>query len=127
MSKRILVIDDDETIRKIYMQALKDTPNQVDMAESGESGVGLQREFKYDLIFLDLNMRGMNGIEVLREIRKTDEDVPIYIVTAFYKEFLEKIASAIEDGLKFEITHKPITRKQIVSIAMGNIESSKTY
>ncbi len=127
MSKRILVIDDDETIRKIYMQALKDTPNQVDMAESGESGVGLQREFKYDLIFLDLNMRGMNGIEVLREIRKTDEDVPIYIVTAFYKEFLEKIASAIEDGLKFEITHKPITRKQIVSIADGNIESSKTY
>jgi len=126
MSKRILVIDDDETIRKIYMQALKDTPYQVDIAESGENGVGLQREFKYDLIFLDLNMRGMNGIEVLREIRKTDEDVTIYIVTAFYKEFLKEVGSAIEDGLKFEITHKPITPEQIVSIAMDNIESSKT-
>ncbi len=127
MSKRILVIDDDETIRKIYMYAFQDTVYKVDTATSGESGVGLQREFKYDLIFLDIHMPGMNGIEVLREIRKTDEDVPIYIVTAFYKEFLEKIASAIEDGLKFEITHKPITRKQIVSIAMGNIESTKTY
>ncbi len=123
MSKRILAIDDDETIRKIYMYAFKDTGYKVDTATSGESGLELQREFKYDLIFLDINLPGMNGIEVLREIRKTDEDVPIYIVTAFYKKFLEEIGSAIEEGLKFEIIHKPITLKQIVSIADGNIES----
>ena len=123
MSKRILAIDDDETIRKIYMYAFKDTGYKVDTATSGESGLELQRKIKYDLIFLDIHMPGMNGIEVLREIRKTDEDVPIYIVTAFYKKFLEKIGSAIEEGLKFEIIHKPITLKQIVSIADGNIES----
>jgi len=123
MSKRILAIDDEETIRKIYMAAFKDTGYKVETATSGESGLELQREIKYDLIFLDINMPGMNGIEVLREIRKTDEDVPIYIVTAFYKKFLEEIGSAIEEGLKFEIIHKPITLKQIVSIADGNIES----
>lgn len=121
MSKRILVIDDDETIRNIYMHALKDTPFQVVMAESGEFGIELQREFKYDLIFLDISMQGMNGIEVLREIRKTDEDVPIYIVTGFYNEFLDKVGRAIEDGLKFEIIHKPITIEQIVSIVTSNI------
>ncbi len=126
MSKRILAIDDEETIRKIYMYAFKDTVYKVETATSGESGVGLLREFKYDLIFLDIHMPGMNGIEVLREIRKTDEDVPIYIVTAFYKKFLEEIGSAIEEGLKFEIIHKPITIKQIVSIADGNIESSNS-
>ena len=123
MSKRILAIDDEETIRKIYMYAFKDTVYEVETATSGESGLELQREIKYDLIFLDIHMPGMNGFEVLREIRKTDEDVPIYIVTAFYKKFLEEIGSAIEEGLKFEIIHKPITLKQIVSIADGNIES----
>ena len=127
MTKRILVIDDDKTIRSIFMHALEDTPYQVDTAESGERGVELQREFKYNLIFLDLNMPGMNGIEVLREIRKTDTDVPVYIVTAFYKEFLEEISSAIDDGLKFEITHKPISLDQIVLIAKAMIESPKVY
>ena len=127
MSKRILIIDDDKIIRSLFLHALEDTPYQADTAESGERGVELQREFKYDLIFLDLNMPGMNGIEVLREIRKTDLDVPVYIVTAFYKEFLEEISSAISDGLKFEITHKPITLEQIVFIAKGIVGSPKAY
>ncbi len=125
MSKRILIIDDDKIIRSLFLHALEDTLYQADTAESGERGVELQREFKYDLIFLDLNMPGMNGIEVLREIRKTDLDVPVYIVTAFYKEFLEEISKAINDGLKFEITHKPITLEQIVFIAKGIVESPK--
>ena len=113
-------------LERYICTAFKDTVYNVETATSGESGVGLQRKFKYDLIFLDINMPGMNGIEVLREIRKTDEDVPIYIVTAFYKKFLEEIGSAIEEGLKFEIIHKLITLKQIVSIADGNIESSNS-
>ena len=125
MSKRILVIDDDRIIRKLYLHALEDTSFQVDTAESGEKGIELHSEFNYDLVFLDLNMPGMNGMEVLRKIRITDPDTPVYIVTAFYKEFLEEISSAIEDGLKFEITHKPISPNQIVLIAKGTIEKSK--
>ena len=125
MVKHILVIDDDRIIRKLYMHSLEDTSFQVDTAESGEKGLELHGEFNYDLIFLDLNMPVMNGIEVLRKIRKTDSDTPVYIVTAFYKEFLEEISSAIEDGIKFEITHKPISPNQIVLIAKGTIEKSK--
>ena len=127
MSKRILIIDDDRILRKLYMHALEDTPYQVDTAESGKSGIELQREFKYDLIFLDLNMPEMNGIEVLRKIRTIDPDVPIFIVTAFYKDFLEEIGNAIEDGLKFEITHKPISPDQIVMIATSNLEKTNAY
>lgn len=125
MSKRILVIDDDRIIRKLYTYALADTPYQVDEAESGERGVEMHNKFNYDLVFLDLNMPRMNGIEVLRKIRLTDPDTPVFIVTAFYKEFLEEIGSAIEDGLKFEITHKPISPNQIVLIAKGTIEKNK--
>ena len=127
MIKRILVIDDFEDIRRLFVRALEDTPYKVDTAASGARGVELKRKNKYDLIFLDLNMPGMNGIEVLRKIRKTDTDVPVYIMTAFYKDFFEELTSAIDDGLKFVVALKPIYIKEIVSIAEDILEGSKVY
>ena len=44
----------------------------------------LQNE-AYDLVFLDLKMPGMTGVETLREIRKRDENIPVYIVTALLR------------------------------------------
>ncbi len=125
MIKRILIIDDEIIFRKLFTRALEDTPYKVDTAESGEKGFELLKKLKYDLIFLDLYMPGISGIDVLREIRKTDEEVPIHIVSAFYKEFLEEINLATRDGLKFEITHKSITLNQIVSIAKETLEGGK--
>lgn len=127
MIKRILIIDDDMVIRKLYMHALEDTTYQVDTADSGKKGIELFSEFNYDLIFLDLNMPEMNGIEILRKVRMIDPDIPVYIVTAFYKDFLDEISSAIDDGLKFEITHKPISPDQIALIAKGTLENTDAY
>jgi two-component system response regulator (stage 0 sporulation protein F) len=127
MVKRILVIDDYADVRKLFKRALEDTPYKVETASSGWSGIDMQREVKYDLIFLDLNMPGMSGIEVLREIRRTDMEVPIYIITAFYEDFFEEISSILEEGLKFEIALKPIYIKEIVSIAEKIFEDSEEY
>ena len=127
MVKRILVIDDYADIRKLFVRALEDTPYKVDTAASGWEGVDLQRKFNCDLIFLDLNMPGMDGIEVLREIRKSDMDVPIYIITAFYEDFFEELTSASDDGLKFEVALKPLYIKEIVSIAEEILEGSKVH
>lgn len=129
MSKRILVIDDDEGIRKLFIRALDDTPYKVDTAESGARGVELQKEAKYELIFLDLNMPGMNGVEVLREIRMTDKEVPIYIITAFYKSYLRELTDIFyfEKGLKFEVISKPITIDKICLIAKETLEGSKVH
>ena len=125
MSKHILVIDDDLGIRKLYTRALEDTPYVVDTADSGCRGLRMHKIFNYDLIFLDLYMPGMSGIEVVREIRMTDIDVPIYIVTSFYTEFLEEIRKALNDGLKFEITHKSNTLEKIALIAKETLEGLK--
>ncbi len=127
MNKRILVIDDFADIRNLFVRALEDTSYKVDTAASGAKGVSLHKENKYDLIFLDLNMPGMNGIEVLHKIRKIDKDVPIYIITALYKEFIEGITIANQKGLKFEITNKPISLHQIVSITNKTLEGSKVF
>ncbi len=127
MSKRILVIDDDEAIRKSFMLALEDTVYQVDTAESGEKGIEMERKSKYDLVFLDLKMPGLNGVETLRGLRKIDKDVPVYIVTAFFKEFFEGLRSVEEDGIDFQMLKKPIGAEDIVLVAKGVLEGPTAY
>jgi DNA-binding response OmpR family regulator len=124
--KNVLVIDDEEGIRKLFVRALEDTPYQVDTAESGEKGLEMQRMVRYSLIFLDLTMPGMNGIEVLREIRMNDKNVPIYIITAFYKNYVDGLTDNYEKGLIFKIAHKPLTMEQIVFITKETLEGSNT-
>ncbi len=62
MSKRILVIDDDLAIRKSFALTLEDAGRQVDTSESGEEGVDKASNTKYDLIFLDLKVPGINSV-----------------------------------------------------------------
>lgn len=119
MSKRVLVIDDDEAIRKSFTLALEDTDFGVYTAELGEKGIQMAKESKFHLIFLDLKMPGMNGVETLRELRKIDGDVPIYIVTAFHIEFLGQLQDVTKEGINFELLHKPVALKDIASVTKG--------
>ncbi len=127
MSKFILVIDDDESIRKSFSLALEDTAYQVNTAESGEKGIEMEQNNKYDLIFLDLKMPGIDGVETLRGLRKIDKDVPVYIVTAFFKEFFEGLKSVEEDGIDFEVLKKPIGAEEIALVAKGVLEGPMEY
>ncbi len=122
MSKNILVIDDDAAVRKSFVLALKDTGYQVDTAETGEEGVEKEQSKKYDLIFLDLKMPGMSGIEALREIRKVNRRTPIYIITAFYKEFLDELKTVEKEDITFELIKKPIVDDQIILVAKSVLE-----
>ena len=128
MSQRILVIDDEEAVRTSFTLALGDAGFEVDTAESGEKGLQMKKDTEYDLIFLDLKMPGMNGVETLRQIRKTDKRVPIYIFTAFHKEFFEELKIARKEMLSFEILKKPIGTDLIVTLTkliLGQPEEAK--
>jgi len=122
MCKRILVIDDEESIRKSFVLAFEGAGYTVDTADSGEKGIEMGQRDKYGLIFLDLKMPGMDGIEVLRELRKTDKDTPIYVVTAFYREFLNQLKRAKEGGIDFEVLRKPVDSEQLILIVRGILE-----
>ena len=124
MSKRILVIDDDEAIRNSFTLALEDTGYQVDTAETGERGLEMEKNNKHDLIFLDLKMPGMNGVETLRGLRKIDKDVPIYIVTAFHQEFFDQLEGAGREGLDFGLVKKPIGYSDIAWVTKGILEGA---
>lgn len=117
MSIRILVIDDEEVIRKSFIRALEDTDYQVETVESGEKGIQKARESRFDLIFLDLKMPGLNGVETLRELWEIGQTVPIYIITAFYDDFREQLESAADDKISFYLLKKPVDMDEIRSLA----------
>jgi len=122
MNKHILVIDDDAGIRESLSLILGDAGYQVDTVESGEQGIERVRNNKYDLIFLDIKMAGMNGIETLREIRKMGKKIPVYIITAFQREYFRQLEGAKQDGMDFEVIEKPFDRKRLLSLVKDILE-----
>ncbi len=122
MNKHILIIDDDIGIRESLSLVLGDAGYQVDTVESGEQGIETVRNNNYDLIFLDIKMAGMNGIETLREIRKMGKKIPVYIITAFQREYFRQLEDAKQDGMDFEVVEKPFDRKKLLSLVKDILE-----
>lgn len=79
----LLVIDDHPMFRKAVLQLVHMTGDfqVVGEASSGEAGLELAQELKPDMILLDLNMKGMNGIEVLKVIKSWDLDTRVVMLT----------------------------------------------
>ena len=122
MNKHILVIDDDAGIRESLSLVLGDAGYQVDTVESGKQGIQKARRNKYDLIFLDIKMAGMDGIETLQEIRKMGKKIPVYIITAFQREYFRRLEDAKQDGMDFEVIEKPFDRKRLLSLVKDILE-----
>ena len=114
--KSVLIIDDNEAVRDAFELALDDAGYVIDKAESGERGLEMAVSNKPDLVFLDLRMPGMDGVEVLREFRDADANVPVYIVTAFHQEYLDRLNDATNDGISFELARKSLSGDQIRAI-----------
>ena len=127
MSKRILVIDDDLAIRKSFALALEDADCRVDTVESGEEGVDKASNTEYDLIFLDLKMPGINGVETLIRLRDNRYKMPVYIITAFHEEFMDQLRVAADEGYEFEVMQKLIMSEDLVSITKASLEGAGVY
>jgi len=93
--KKILVVDDEESIRLLFKEELEEEGYKVELAGGGEEALKKLRTSKPDLITLDLKMAGMGGLEVLERIREEDKDLPVVICTAYgdYKRDLTSWAS----------------------------------
>jgi DNA-binding response OmpR family regulator len=83
--ERILVVDDEAAIRGVIVPALVAEGFEVDEADDGESALALFRRRPHDLVVLDLRMPGIDGLDVLRELRRTS-NVYVIVVTARTEE-----------------------------------------
>ncbi len=88
---RVLVVDDEATIRDLLSKTLALAEYDVDMASDGRTALDRLRIVPYDLLITDLKMPGVDGLAVIREARRLKADLPVIIITGFSNE-----ASAIE-------------------------------
>ena len=120
--KRILIIDDDEAVRRSFELALEDSGYPVTTVDRGEKGVEEVKKNIYQLVFLDLKMPGMNGVKTLQKIREFSATLPVYIVTAFHKEFLVELDEVRKEGLLFQLLRKPIGSVELLALAQSVLD-----
>ncbi|MCK5835774.1 MAG: sigma-54-dependent Fis family transcriptional regulator [Desulfobacula sp.] len=79
----ILVIDDDDQLRKSFSKLLKEENYAVISSASGESGIEIVKQNTLDLVILDMRLPGMNGMETFKQVKGIDSKLPVIIVTAY--------------------------------------------
>lgn len=115
--KRILIIEDDESIAAIERDYLALADFEVDIAATGNDGIAMGRTGNYDLILLDLMLPGVDGFAVCRKLRET-LDIPILMVTA-RQEDIDKIRG-LGMGADDYIT-KPFSPNVLVARIKANL------
>lgn len=122
--KRFLVAEDIEVNREIAAELLKDTGAAVELAEDGLACVNMVSSAPagyYDLIFMDLNMPNMDGLEATRRLRKMGYTLPIIAMTANVSEYDKK--AALDAGMD-AFTEKPIFVDQLFSTVHALLQPS---
>ncbi|MBL9139462.1 MAG: response regulator [Verrucomicrobiales bacterium] len=79
---RILLVDDDDALRRVLERVLRSLGFHVECAANGGSGWKAIREGNFDLLITDYNMPEINGIQLLRQLRASGSTLPVILVTA---------------------------------------------
>jgi len=87
--KKVLVVDDEEKIRDIFEQAFSKAGYIVRLAESAEEALEILKDERIQVMFLDLNLSGMNGVELCKQIRKDLPMAIIHAVTGYSRPLFE--------------------------------------
>ena len=95
--KRILLVDDEDGIQMLYREEFEDEGYVVDSALNGDDALAKFRLNPPDLVVLDINMPGMNGIEVLRQMKEMRAKLPV-ILSSAYQEYKQDFGSWASDA-----------------------------
>jgi DNA-binding response OmpR family regulator len=94
--KKILLVDDEESIHLLYRDELEEAGYEVHSAFSGDEALNTLEIIKPDLIILDINMPGINGIDTLRSMKEKHPSLPV-ILSSAYQEFKQDLSSWASD------------------------------
>jgi|SRR5579884_789291 len=122
MSKRkgsVLIIDDEEEIRESIELLLSSDGFVTDTAATGDEGLRKIEEHQYDLVLLDLMLPGKSGMEVQRDIKRTDPTLPVVIITAMAA--IETAVTAIKEGC-FDYVTKPWNNEKLLVLAANAVK-----
>ena len=112
--KRVLVVDDEASIRELLSKTLALENYDVDTAGDGVAALDRMRAFAYDLLIADLKMPGMDGLTLIRQAKRLNADLRIIIITGFSTE--SSAIEAVNLGVDGYLT-KPFRIPQVLSAA----------
>ncbi len=114
---KILVIDDVEIVFYAFKDELESENFDVDTALSGEAAVEMAKSMKYDLIFIDFVMPGMDGIKTCRTLKEVSPDSKLVAMTGqIYKGLADKELDFIKAGGEVHYLYKPFQKGEILEI-----------
>lgn len=111
---KILIVEDDAYVRRLYRRTFVFEKFDVEMAENGQQGLEKAASYSPDLIILDILMEGIDGIEVLKRLKKHDKtkQIPVIMLTAVTDD--HRIHLAFELGAAGYMVKSEYTPKQVV-------------
>ncbi len=119
-AKRILVVDDEESVRWALRKALERAGHQVDLAADGAAGLKASEDPGVDLALLDVRLPARDGLDVLREIRKRRPDLPVIMMTAYGT--LQVAVEAMRLGA-YDYIGKPFDMDEVLLVIEKAIEA----
>lgn len=118
----VLIVDDEKNIRLTLRESLKSMDLDVDAACNGEEALDMTGQKTYDLVLLDLKMPGMDGIEVLRRLRKLSRATSIVLLTAHGT--VESAVEAMKLGA-VDFLQKPFAPQEIREVVSQALDRQK--
>jgi len=108
---RILVIDDERSIRNTLKDILEYEKYEVDVAEDGSQGLDLISKGEYDIVLCDIKMPGMDGIEVLEKIQPLSPDMPVVMISGHGN--IDTAVESIKKGA-YDFIEKPLDLNRLL-------------
>ncbi len=119
---KILIVEDSPFIIKFIDTILKKKGYETDAVEDGKSAIEKTRKESFDMVLLDLKLPDMDGIKVLREIKKINPKIPVIMLSAYDRE---KIQKEIPQGVASGFLPKPFKSGELIEIVEENLKEPK--
>ncbi|KKO19724.1 MAG: Fis family transcriptional regulator [Candidatus Brocadia sp.] len=111
MGSKVLIVDDEKLMRISLESQLRKDGYQVKSVDNATEGLKMVKSEDYDVVVTDLRLSGMNGMELLKEIKKYNQEIIVVIMTAYGT--LESAVSAIKDGA-YDYIAKPFSTDELM-------------
>ncbi|MFP4023975.1 MAG: sigma-54-dependent transcriptional regulator [Thiohalospira sp.] len=118
---KILVIDDEKSIRDTLKEILEYEDHQVDLAAEGDEGLNLFNENKYDIVLLDIKMPQKDGIEVLEDIFKINYEIPVIMISGHGN--IDTAVESIKKGA-YDFIEKPLDLNRLLVTIRNAMDKS---
>jgi DNA-binding response OmpR family regulator len=116
IKKKVLIIEDDQSQRKILSDTIEQSGYQVEVAVDGVEGVEKFLEFNPDLIILDILLPKQSGVQVLEEIRKIEKGKQTKVIVFSNVKTMESISKSVEFGAHVYYIKSNTSLSEIVDV-----------